>query len=107
MTVPSATAEVTLIACAHSQTVMSGQLTVNKVNDRQKLRSMVNKLTVTFDHTLNLRVGKSLTVIDSHLTVDFDFAKTIDCCDYSAKMVADVPVMFLHNSVSYKTPHPS
>ena len=61
---------------------------------------MVNKLTVTFDHTLNLRVGKSLTVIDSHLTVDFDFAKTIDCCDYSAKMVADVPVMFLHNSVS-------
>ena len=55
----------------------AGRVTVNKVVDRQKVRPMVNKLTVTFDQ---------VTIIGNDLSASFGMVTVVSLC--TARLVA-------------------
>ena len=63
----------------------AGQVAVNKVINRQNLRSMVNKLTVTFNRH---------TIIGNNLSASFGILDVSWCSIYRSTFLSDWAIMF-------------
>ena len=73
----------------------AGQVTVNKVVDRQNLKSTVNKLTVTFDHSTIIGNDLSASFGTGWLTTMFTFIINLSSYHVMQPLLSTVHLLFL------------